>query len=174
MDKRRMTDLIGGVLLLLIGGLLLAGLWVPELQFVFDWPVTIIGVGVGLFLIGMVASVPGMAVPAFIVGGIGGILYYQNLTGDWDSWAYVWTLIPGFVGLGAAVSELIEGQGWDAIRDGLNMVLISIILFLVFGSAFGALGMVGQYWPALLIALGLIVLARAVLGRGEKEATKEE
>ena len=37
---------------------------------------------------------PGMLVPACIVGGIGGMLYWQNLTGDWASWSYSWSLIP--------------------------------------------------------------------------------
>jgi hypothetical protein len=41
-----------------------------------------------------------MAVAACIIGGIGGILYWQSYTGDWASWAYVWTLIPGFSGIG--------------------------------------------------------------------------
>ncbi len=42
--------------------------------------------------------------PSIIVGGIGGILAYQDYTGHWESWSYLWTLIPGFVGLGIGVT----------------------------------------------------------------------
>jgi hypothetical protein len=38
-----------------------------------------------------------------------------------------------------------------------------LVLFAVFGSFFGALGMVGDYWPTLLILLGLLMLGRSVL-----------
>jgi hypothetical protein len=40
--------------------------------------------------------------PGSILAGIGGIFYYQNLTNDWESWAYIWALIPGFVGIGVS------------------------------------------------------------------------
>ena len=109
-----------------------------------------------------------MLVPASIVGGIGGILYLQNsgvLT--WESWAYMWTLIPGFVGIGVFLAGLIK---WDrkGIIDGLQTFLVGAVLFLVFGSLMG--DMFGyfpfrDYLPVLLIALGVFLFIRAIFDR---------
>src|SRR5882672_4450267 len=32
----------------------------------------------------------GLAVPGTVITGTGLILFYQNITGHWASWAYVW------------------------------------------------------------------------------------
>jgi hypothetical protein len=102
-----------------------------------------------------------MAVPACIVGGIGGLLYWQNATGNWESWAYAWTLIPGFVGVGIVLSGLLGGDTQQSVRGGAWLILISLVLFTIFGSFLGGLGLLGPYWPVLLIALGLLVLVRS-------------
>ena len=101
-----------------------------------------------------------MAIPACIVGGIGGILYWQEITGNWESWAYAWTLIPGFVGVGIVLSGLLGGDFRQSARGGGWLIMISLVLFAVFGSFFGGLGLLGPYWPVLLILLGLLVLIR--------------
>ena len=101
-----------------------------------------------------------MAVPACIVGGIGGLFYYQNATGDWESWSYVWALIPGFVGVGIILAGLLEGKLRKPLREGGQLVVISLIMFVIAGSIFGALGIgrLGDYWPVLLIVVGVLIL----------------
>ncbi len=149
---------MGGLLLLLLGLLLLAiQLW-PGLKVPFLWPWIIIGLGLLLLLIGSARGLPVLAVPASILAGIGSILHYQTITGDWDSWAYIWSLIPGFVGMGFLLSALMGGYGGSLARAGGSLILVSVVLFAVFGSVFGALGFMGDYWPALLILLGLVLL----------------
>ncbi|MBN1266227.1 MAG: hypothetical protein JXA25_12085 [Anaerolineales bacterium] len=164
--KKHQSNLVAGILLILIGGLFLAGKLVPGLAkwlaIDMTWPLIVVGVGVLLLFLGLLTNAPGMAVPACVVGGIGGLLYYQNLTGDWDSWSYAWALIPGFVGVGILLSGLL-GEGKKPVREGLNLITISLVMFAVFGSFFGALGMVGDYWPVLLIALGVFVMIRSFL-----------
>lgn len=168
MDSQRRGGLIGGLLLVLLGGAFLAAQFVPAFQSWFraeeSWPLIIIGVGVVLLVLAVALRTPGLAIPGCIVGGIGGLLFYQNATGDWASWAYAWTLIPGFVGVGIFVAGLLEGQPLRSISVGLWMALISLAAFLVFGSFLG-LGKFGAYWPVLLIAGGLLVLGRALFGR---------
>ena len=73
-------------------------------------------------------NVPGLSIPAFIIGGIGGLLYYQNATGDWNSWAYAWTLIPGFVGLGLLFFS-IQTKDKGTQKAGFILLYISAILF---------------------------------------------
>jgi hypothetical protein len=151
-----------GLILILLGAWLLVNQVMPGILPEFSWPWIIVGVGVLLLLIGLLSGNPGMAVPACIVGGIGGLLYWQSITGNWESWAYAWTLIPGFVGVGVALSGLLEGRIQKGVREASGLIFISLILFTIFGSFFGAFGLMGNYWPVLLILLGLLLLVRAM------------
>ncbi len=166
MKRRERARLAVGALLLAAGIYFLAAQFFPALgdwiQMEFSWPLIVIGVGVFLLLIGLWSGEPDMAVPACIVGGIGGILYYQNLTGHWGTWAYVWTLIPGFIGVGMLLSALLGGRSRGEVSGGLWLLAISAVLFLIFGSFLGNLQLLGDYWPILLILLGLWIFARAV------------
>jgi hypothetical protein len=167
-NKGTRSSLAVGILLILVGGLFLAMQIVPGLSETFwsffDWPFIIIGVGVFLLIFGLLAGAPGMAVPAMIVAGIGGILAYQNATGDWTSWSYIWSLIPGFVGLGVMLSALLGEGGRQGFRSGLTLVFISAILFLIFSSIFGA-NPLGPWWPVLIILLGVWLLLQPLFRR---------
>ncbi|MBN1954526.1 MAG: hypothetical protein JW900_05680, partial [Anaerolineae bacterium] len=155
-----------GVVLILLGAWFLAVRLVPGLagwvEVQLDWPLAVVGAGVLILVIGLLVGAPGMAVPACVVGGIGGILWWQNASGDWESWSYVWALIPGFVGLGTILAGLFEGNFRRALVGGIELVFISLVLFAIFGSLFGELGFLGVYWPVLLVLLGLLILVRGV------------
>lgn len=169
MNKRRRTGLVGGTLLILLGVWFLLVQYVPEfeglLNIEFSWPLFVIGAGAVLLILGLLTGEPGMAVPACIVGGIGVLLYYQNQTGNWASWAYAWTLIPGFAGVGAIFAGLLGDKSKNSIRDGLNLILISAVMFLIFGSFLGGLDLLGPYWPVLLILLGVWFLIQPLFRR---------
>jgi hypothetical protein len=168
MATRTRSTLALGLLLVLVGIILLAFELTPSLRSwaraVLDWPLIIVGVGAFLLVFGLFAGAPGMAVPACIVAGIGGLLMWQNATGEWESWAYAWTLIPGFVGIGVILEGLLGGRARKGLTDGGWLVLISLTLFLVFGSFLGGPVAFGGYWPALLILLGVLFLLRSLLG----------
>lgn len=169
MERNRTGTVVLAVLLILFGLLWLATQIFPDLNFIenlnFDWPWLVIGAGVALLVIGLLTRQPDMAVPAFIVGGIGCLLYYQNSTGDWASWAYAWALIPGFAGLGTIVAGLLKGNSSRQIGEGLSMIVVSAILFAIFGSFLGGPNWLGPYWPVLLILAGLWVLFSGLLRR---------
>jgi hypothetical protein len=131
------------------------------------WPMLIVAVGALLGLISLVTWVPDLWIPACIVGGIGGLLYWQNATGNWGSWAYAWTLIPGFVGIGLIVTGLLRRQS-GTIRSGGWTIFISLILFAFFGSFLGGFSLITQYWPILLIVLGALILARSAFRRSSR------
>ncbi len=166
MDRSMRARVMGGVVLILVGICALALELVPGLDAAvlndYSWPLVIVGIGVLLLLIGLFAAAPGMAVPACIVGGIGGLLYWQNVTGNWESWAYAWALIPGFVGVGIVVLSLFERRV-RTFWSGAWLIFISLVLFFVFGSFLGGLTLFGPYWPVLLIGLGLLVLVRRMV-----------
>lgn len=174
--RQNRSTLFLGLLLILIGGWLVVSQQVPAvrewLEDNFAWPMWTIGAGLLIFLIGLIIGAPGMSVPAAIVAGIGGILYYQNATNDFASWSYLWTLIPGFVGVGVILAGLLGEHTRHNLSRGLNLLVISAVMFLIFGALFGGLGILGPNGPAiLLIALGLYILLRGFLrNRGPNEA----
>lgn len=171
MTSSQRSALVGGLILIALGALFLLGQVAPGLWSwidTFSWPLIVVAAGVLLLIIGVLTNSPGMAVPASIVGGIGLLLYWQNRTGDWASWSYAWALIPGFVGVGTTLMGLWQGK-WDEVRGGLWLILISAILFVVFGGflggLFGGFGFVGKWWPVALIALGVLSLFDALAKR---------
>jgi hypothetical protein len=175
MDQKRKSNLGAGLALILIGAWFLAVRLVPELQAWqikgFTWPLIVIAVGAGMLILGLFSGSPAMAEPAFVIAGIGGLLYWQNQTGNWESWAYAWTIIPGLSGLGMIVHGLLGGDTRRRVIRGARSVLVSAILFLIFGSFFGGLDILGPYWPALLIGAGIYMLVRAMLPRSTEIRT---
>jgi hypothetical protein len=167
MNRGRRSSLATGLVLVLIGALVLVAQLVPGWNQWIAWPLYIVGIGAVLLIIGLLTRVPALAIPACIVGGIGGLLYYQNATGNWESWSYAWALIPGFVGIGIVVAGLLGGEFRKPLREGGQLILVSLVMFLAFGSFFGLLGLgpLGQYWPVLLIALGVLILFNRLIFR---------
>ena len=160
-----------GIILILLGAFFIAQKQLPALAQWMDlymqWPLNIVAVGGLIFLIGLFVGVPGLSVPAAIVAGIGGILYYQVKTEDMQSWSYMWTLIPGFVGVGTLLSGLLS-RDWHQARSGLNLMGVSAVLFVIFAAFFGKLSLLGAYGPAiLLVALGLWMLLSGFLRRNK-------
>lgn len=160
---KKKSSIFGGIVLILLGLLFLGRAIFPEYFQFWEWPFAIIGVGLVFLIWALVSGTGGLAVPAAILGGIGGILYYQNTTGDWESWAYIWALIPGFVGVGIILSGFINRDFKEAFTGGLTLIMISAIIFFAFAERFGLAPDITKYWPVLLIGLGIIALVRAIL-----------
>jgi hypothetical protein len=168
MSKGSRAQLVFGILLILVGVWFVAVRQVPALRawanIQFDWPFYVIGAGALILLTGLATGEARMAIPASIVAGIGGILYYQNLNNDWESWSFLWTLIPGFVGIGNILAGLFGEDTRHSLGRGINLLVISAALFLVFAAIFKRLNFLGDYGPAvLLIFLGLYVIGRGLL-----------
>ena len=166
-------NITGGLIFILLGAWFLAVQFVPQLKYWAEnsWPLTIIGIGAIFLLVSILNNIPGLSIPAFIIGGIGGLLYYQNATSDWDSWAYAWALIPGFVGLGLLFFSL-QKKDKDTLKAGFILLFISLILFFLFGSFLGGPKQLVQYWPLLLIVAGSWSMFRSLF-RNKKKVTSE-
>ncbi len=170
--RQNRSNLFLGLLLILIGGWMVVTRQVPSVQAWLDenfiWPMWVIGAGALVFLIGLITGNPGMAIPASIIAGIGGILYYQETTGNFSSWSYMWTLIPGFVGVGEILAGLLGERTRRNLSSGTKNLVVSAVMFLAFGTFFGGLSILGEYGaPILIILLGVYVLARGFI-RGSK------
>jgi hypothetical protein len=167
---RNRTQLILGIVLILLGGWLVATKQIPQLgswwSHNYVWPMWVIGAGALIFIMGMLLGTPGMAVPACIVAGVGGILYYQNSTNNFSSWSYLWTLIPGFVGVGSILAGLLGDNTRYNLSRGINALVTSAVLFLIFASLLGGLSLLGSYGlPVILILLGVYIIVRGIMRR---------
>lgn len=167
MDRTKRSTLAVGILLVLVGAYFIVANLVPAfnawLNITMSWPLIIIAVGAGLLVLGLLVGAPEMAIPAVIVAGIGGILYYQNLSGNWGSWSYLWTLIPGFSGVGMLLANILGAKSEHNLRSALDTIGTSIVMFVIFGAFFGAFKMLGDYWPLLLVAAGVLLGIRSFI-----------
>jgi hypothetical protein len=171
--------LIGGAVLIAFGLLSLAGQVFRNLNWGFLWPFIVIGFG-ALFFVAMFAGgkqAAGFAIPGSIVGGIGLILLFQNITHHWESMSYFWTLILTFVGVGIYIMGLYGGDETQK-QSGLKVMKIGIVLFIIFGMFFEMIfsSFSNIIFPVLLIVLGayLVLTRSGLLGRKKNELPSDD
>jgi hypothetical protein len=129
------------------------------------WPLIFFVIGVGFYLPPMLlpdarAGLAALFIPGTIMNGLGLIFLYNTLTGDWSSWAYLWTLIPGWVGVGLILAAWIGRWEGGTVRAGLVLVLGSALAFGLMAALFGN-QIMGTIWPVLLILMGAWLLLRS-------------
>jgi hypothetical protein len=172
-NKRFSGSLVVGAILIALGLLSLIGQIFRGFPFMsYLWPFIIIGFG-GLFFVGMLAggkSMAGLAIPGAIISGLGLMMFIQNLTGYWQSWAYSWTIILVLIGLGIFIMGLYT-EDLHRRQAGLRVMKVGAILFIIFGgffelvlNAFRPYGVQQYIFPVLLVALGIyLVVVRSGL-----------
>jgi hypothetical protein len=178
-NRSNVGALIGGAALIAFGLLSLAGQVFRSLNWGFLWPFIVIGIG-AMFFVAMFAGgkqAAGFAIPGSIVGGIGLILLFQNITGHWESMSYFWTLIIAFVGVGIYLMGMYGGDA-NQKQSGLRVMKIGFVLFIIFGLFFEMIfsSFNNIIFPVLLIVLGVyLVLTRSgMLGGKKNEAPSDD
>ncbi len=156
-----------------LGLLLLAiGVWTLLSRFIhidlesWLWPFWIIVPGGIIIALGFRDSSrggEGLVTFGSIVAMTGVILFVQNITNQWQSWAYAWTLLfPGSIGLGKYLWGRHAGDT-AAIQKGEKTMQTALVMFVAFGFFFEvAVGIGGFHLggagrivvPVLLIAGG--------------------
>jgi len=111
-------------------------------------------------------ALSGLAVPGTILTVNALIFFYNALTGDWDAWAYLWSLEPLAVGLGLFLTWLIGPRNGAVLTGAAAVGSVGLFLFAVFGTAFGT-GLARVVAPIVLIGLGLSLLLRGLIGRAK-------
>jgi hypothetical protein len=176
-NNRNLASLLAGVILIGVGllsvvGQVLDGFHVLDHIWHFTWPFFVIGFGM-LFFVGMFAggkSTGGLAIPGSIITAVGLMLFYQNLTNHWESWAYGWTVILMAVGLGIFIMGAYQDNE-DRRQAGLKVLKLGLVMFVIFGaffellfSTFSPFGLRRFVFPLMLIAFGAyLVITRSGL-----------
>ena len=161
-----MPVLMTGILLFVCS---LTGQWQ---WWAFLWPLEVIGVALGFVLAAIFLRVVWLMIPASIVGLTGLVLQFCAVTGLWDSWAVLWTVVPFSVGL----PLLLIGMAKKS--DGVK--LAGIILCGFAGLAFAAMSsiLVTSMWitrligPVIVLALGVLLVVSALV-RGSAKKVEE-
>lgn len=156
-----------GIALIVIGAVVLLGRSIDIGT--YAWPLFIVLAGAVLLAFAFVGRErsTSLAVPGSVVTTVGLILFVQNLSGYYESWAYAWALILAAVGFGRFLRAAMAADH-DGERAGLRMVRQGLVLFAAFGLVFELLifdGLSGTWlgrWllPLALIAAGLYLLVR--------------
>jgi hypothetical protein len=180
-DGSSATPAIGlGVALLLIGGLLFVGQLLDIGIGDVGWPAIVIGIGVVILVLGLfVNREQGMVIGGTVVTTVGLVLLYQDQTGRWETWAYAWALVgPAASGLGMVLWGIRNADPAE-IRNGawtlLGGLAIFVVGFLFFEGVIGIsgepLGLPEWVLPVVVIAIGVVVLARGIFDRRDPERT---
>jgi hypothetical protein len=140
-------------------GLIALRILVPPL---FSWALIVVGLGAMLLLSAVLAGVAGLAIPGTILSVLGGMLYGQNATGLWESWSYLWPLVPGSVGLGLVLANALGMGGRAVRRTGWSLIGWHLVVAAVFGLFNAADGRLIRFWPLTLVLAGLMVLSYAL------------
>ncbi|MCK6577511.1 MAG: hypothetical protein L6Q98_05335 [Anaerolineae bacterium] len=139
------------------------------------WTLLVMAPGIVFLLIAWSGdrSTSGFAFPGMIIFGTGAILTYQNLTDHWESWAYIWTLYPGLVGM-AMIFNGSRQNAPNEVKTGRQMLqwsLVAFVIGLVFFEYFifgGNTALVRYLLPAALLTVGAWLLLARRNETGEK------
>jgi hypothetical protein len=173
--RRRSGAIIPGLFLILLGLWFLAdNLGLPLPGFGQLWPVLIILAGLG-FWAGYLFGSP--RDPGLTFVGMGALLvglYFLPFTlhiVEWGDMAILW---PGFVligGLSFLVLAVAEGfKDWGTLAVGFSALAVGVIAFVfTLGLLPAELGLtVTNFWPLILVFIGLIILVQNLLGRSRQ------
>ena len=178
-DRSGPPALVLGVILVIAGALLFVGQLLDIGIDDVGWPFIIVGIGVVILILGLfVNREQGMVIGGTITTTVGLVLLYQNNSGRWESWAYVWALVgPAASGLGLGLWGATTRNAAD-LRNGVWGLLGGLALFGI-GFLFfeGVIGIGGERlplpeWllPAAVIAIGVVLLGRGILQRDQPDA----
>ena len=102
------------------------------------WPMFVLGPGLLLFYLVRVLGkkAAGLSIPATMISTVGLLLFYQNFTNHWESWAYAWALVmPTALGVGISIygdlkknDKTIE-RGEKLAKFGLGIFAVGAVFF---------------------------------------------
>lgn len=137
----------------------------------FAWPFFIIGPGLAFFAAMFFGGrgAGSLAIPGSVITTIGLILLGQSIFNYYESWAYIWALIPAAAGTGMIIAGLWDGKP-KMIQAGTQVASSGLLMLLIFGTFFELFifqgsNLAAYAWPVGLIAIGAFQLLRGRLAQ---------
>lgn len=174
MSSQRTGSIVTAIILILIGGvfLLVNNGVLPRVSIGQLWPGLPLVLGIGLFLQYFLG---GMRDPGQVTGGtifvLVGLFFFLFTLGvyiepfgriTWGDMSVLWPAFPTIVGIALLLQWLAGG-----LRDHGLLIPVTILLVVGLGGfaftlrGFPTFRILADYWPVLLILLGVIVLVRS-------------
>jgi peptidoglycan/LPS O-acetylase OafA/YrhL len=109
-----------------------------------------------------------LAIPGCMAVTFGSILFYQQASGNYQSWNYAWALILAAAGLGMVIQGT-KSKRRRNLRYGMRTLSSGAFLFLLLGTIFALISSsdgaepsnVGNVlWPLALIGAGVVMILR--------------
>jgi hypothetical protein len=186
MDRQNRSRIVVGAILVLLGMFFLFSQFMNMVFNIrigqYTWPFIILVPGILLYISAFLTDEKtgqALIIPGSIVSALGMLMFFQNVTGLWASWAYAWAfLFPTSVGIGQIVFGMLRGKnelvrdGWKLARVGLIILVVGFVFFelLIGVSGFGFFGLRGFCFPIVLIIGGLLFIVFNLLpGRKPSE-----
>ncbi len=167
MESNQRSGLTVAIILILAGVFFLLLNVVPQLQVLISWPILFLVMAASFYVWPFLfpsarRGLAGSIIPGTILLVLGLIFWYCDITGRWGDWSFLWTLIPGSVGLGMALADWVGRWSGETATVGMWMLMISLLVFAVFATFFGSelLQIIG---PALVILGGVALLVRSFI-----------
>src|SRR5664280_264908 len=182
-----------GILLIVVGIVILALQyvridlnWLPQRWAELSWPLHIIIPGLALFVVGLVLpdrAGEGLSEFGLVAAAVGTLLWYQAITGTWESWAYAWVLVfPVTGGLAGIIHGTLHAN-WRHVRDSAGGLAFGLVAFVVLGYVFESwlgykgfgLNRIAAWVPGvILLTVGVIVLFVGTPGERSSRRTERE
>jgi hypothetical protein len=138
------------------------------------WTLEILALSLGFALAAFFMRVPGLAIPAFIVGINGLMLAFCAITGLWQSWAILWPIEFLAVGLGLLVLGMVNHSG--------GVKTAASILFSIAGGGFFISTFVSTFnntvlkfaVPVMLLFTGVLLTTTFLLNKSPENPINTE
>jgi hypothetical protein len=129
------------------------------------WTLEVLGLALGFALAAIFMRVPGLAIPAFIIGVNGLMFAFCAVTGLWESWAILWPIEFLAVGLGLLA--------FGIANDSAGVKTAASILFTIAGVGFFISTFVSTFnntvlkfaVPVMLLVTGVLLTGTFLMNR---------
>jgi hypothetical protein len=167
---------IPGIPVLTTGGILLyASLTNHWNVWAVAWTLEILAFALGFALAAIFMRVPGLAIPAFIVGINGAMLAFCAVTGLWQSWAIMWPIEFLSVGLGLLILGIANhSEGVKTAASVLFTIAGGGFFITAFMSTFNNNAILRFAVPVMLLVTGVLLTATFLLHRSPEAPTTVE
>jgi hypothetical protein len=167
---------IPGIPVLTTGGILLfASLTNHWNVWAVAWTLEVLGLALGFALAAVFMRVPGLAIPAFIVGVNGVMLAFCAVTGLWQSWAILWPIEFLSVGLGLLTLGIANNSaGVKTAASVLFTIAGGGFFITTFISTFNTNAILKFAVPVMLLVTGVLLTTTFLLHRSSEPSTTEQ